>query len=97
MANVTLTDVRKTYAGGVDAIKGINLNIGDGDVAVRVDLAHVVETDGGHRRCVLSGGCRGVVSAAAEKGVHPGTAFGYSRDVIDYIKPQCGIREFRDP
>jgi hypothetical protein len=38
-----------------------------------------------------------MVVAAAEKGVHPGTAFGYSRYVIDYIKPQCGIREFRNP
>jgi len=36
MANVTLTDVRKTYAGGVDAIKGINLNIGDGQFCVLV-------------------------------------------------------------
>jgi sn-glycerol 3-phosphate transport system ATP-binding protein len=36
MANVTLTDVRKTYAGGVDAIKGINLDIGDGQFCVLV-------------------------------------------------------------
>jgi sn-glycerol 3-phosphate transport system ATP-binding protein len=36
MANVTLTDVRKTYAGGVEAIKGINLNVGDGQFCVLV-------------------------------------------------------------
>jgi sn-glycerol 3-phosphate transport system ATP-binding protein len=36
MANVTLTDVRKTYAGGVEAIKGIDLNVGDGQFCVLV-------------------------------------------------------------
>src|SRR5579872_3971299 len=36
MANVTLTDVQKTYAGGVDAIKGISLAIGDGEFCVLV-------------------------------------------------------------
>ena len=36
MANVTLTDVRKIYAGGVEAIKGINLDIGDGQFCVLV-------------------------------------------------------------
>src|SRR5438552_1485753 len=36
MANVTLTDVRKVYAGGVEAIKGINLDIGDGQFCVLV-------------------------------------------------------------
>src|SRR4029453_17164036 len=36
MANVTLNDVRKTYAGGVEAIKGINLDIGDGQFCVLV-------------------------------------------------------------
>ena len=36
MANVTLTDVRKTYAGGVEAIKGVSLTIGDGEFCVLV-------------------------------------------------------------
>jgi sn-glycerol 3-phosphate transport system ATP-binding protein len=36
MANVTLSDVRKTYSGGVEAIKGINLDIGDGQFCVLV-------------------------------------------------------------
>src|SRR5262245_36086646 len=36
MANVTLKDVRKTYAGGVEAIKGIDLNVGDGQFCVLV-------------------------------------------------------------
>src|SRR3954452_9641609 len=34
MANVTLTDVRKTYAGGFEAIKGISLEVGDGQFCV---------------------------------------------------------------
>jgi hypothetical protein len=46
---------------------------------------------------MLPGGHRAAVIAGAGKGVHPVTAFGYSRDVIDYIKPQCGIREFHNP
>jgi sn-glycerol 3-phosphate transport system ATP-binding protein len=36
MANVTLSDVRKTYAGGFEAIKGISLNVGDGQFCVLV-------------------------------------------------------------
>ncbi|ETR77692.1 sugar ABC transporter ATPase [Afipia sp. P52-10] len=36
MAHVTLTDVRKTYAGPVDAIKGITLHVGDGQFCVLV-------------------------------------------------------------
>ncbi|MDQ8731897.1 sn-glycerol-3-phosphate import ATP-binding protein UgpC [Bradyrhizobium sp. LHD-71] len=36
MANVTLRDVRKTYAGGVEAIKGISLEVGDGQFCVLV-------------------------------------------------------------
>jgi sn-glycerol 3-phosphate transport system ATP-binding protein len=36
MANVTLRNVRKTYAGGVDAIKGISFAIGDGQFCVLV-------------------------------------------------------------
>jgi NitT/TauT family transport system ATP-binding protein len=36
MANVTLNDVRKVYPGGVEAIKGINLDIGDGQFCVLV-------------------------------------------------------------
>ncbi len=36
MANVILTDVRKTYAGGVEAIKGVSLSIGDGEFCVLV-------------------------------------------------------------
>src|SRR5438128_1622120 len=36
MANVTLRDVRKTYAGGVEAIQGIDLNVGDGQFCVLV-------------------------------------------------------------
>jgi sn-glycerol 3-phosphate transport system ATP-binding protein len=36
MANVTLKDVRKIYAGGVEAIKGIDLNVGDGQFCVLV-------------------------------------------------------------
>ena len=30
MANVTLRNVRKTYAGGVEAVKGIDFDVGDG-------------------------------------------------------------------
>jgi sn-glycerol 3-phosphate transport system ATP-binding protein len=36
MANVTLSDVRKVYAGGVEAIKGVSLSIGDGEFCVLV-------------------------------------------------------------
>jgi sn-glycerol 3-phosphate transport system ATP-binding protein len=36
MANVTLTDVRKTYAGSFEAIKGISLDVGDGQFCVLV-------------------------------------------------------------
>jgi sn-glycerol 3-phosphate transport system ATP-binding protein len=36
MANVNLTDVRKVYAGGVEAIKGVSLSIGDGEFCVLV-------------------------------------------------------------
>src|SRR3974390_207735 len=36
MANVALTDVRKVYAGGVEAIKGVSLSIGDGEFCVLV-------------------------------------------------------------
>ena len=36
MANVVLHDVRKTYAGGVEAIKGISFEIGDGQFCVLV-------------------------------------------------------------
>ncbi|MES2193221.1 MAG: sn-glycerol-3-phosphate import ATP-binding protein UgpC [Pseudomonadota bacterium] len=36
MANVTLRDVRKTYAGGFEAIKGIDFEVGDGQFCVLV-------------------------------------------------------------
>ncbi len=36
MANVTLRDVRKTYPGGFEAIKGINFGVGDGQFCVLV-------------------------------------------------------------
>ncbi len=36
MANVTLRNVRKTYPGGVDAIKGINFDVADGQFCVLV-------------------------------------------------------------
>jgi sn-glycerol 3-phosphate transport system ATP-binding protein len=36
MANVTLRNVRKTYAGGFEAIKGIDFEIGDGQFCVLV-------------------------------------------------------------
>ena len=36
MANVSLRDVRKTYAGNVDAIKGISFEVGDGQFCVLV-------------------------------------------------------------
>ncbi len=36
MANVTLTDVHKVYAGAVEAIKGISLDVGDGQFCVLV-------------------------------------------------------------
>src|ERR1700710_49377 len=36
MANVALRDVRKTYAGGFEAIKGINFEVGDGQFCVLV-------------------------------------------------------------
>ena len=36
MANVVLRDVRKTYAGGFEAIKGIDFEVGDGQFCVLV-------------------------------------------------------------
>ena len=36
MANVSLRDVRKTYVGGFEAIKGINFDVGDGQFCVLV-------------------------------------------------------------
>src|SRR3954453_8944711 len=36
VANVALRDVRKTYAGGFEAIKGINFEVGDGQFCVLV-------------------------------------------------------------
>ena len=36
MANVSLRDVRKTYVGGFEAIKGINFEVGDGQFCVLV-------------------------------------------------------------
>ncbi|QYA15974.1 sn-glycerol-3-phosphate import ATP-binding protein UgpC [Rhizobium sp. AB2/73] len=36
MAGITLEDVRKTYGGGVDAIKGVSLDISDGELVVLV-------------------------------------------------------------
>jgi sn-glycerol 3-phosphate transport system ATP-binding protein len=36
MANVTLRDIRKTYAGGFEAIKGVGFDIGDGQFCVLV-------------------------------------------------------------
>src|SRR6201991_4676523 len=36
MANVTLRNVQKTYTGGVEAIKGINFEVGDGQFCVLV-------------------------------------------------------------
>ena len=36
MANVTLSNVRKTYAGGFEAIKGISFGVGDGQFCVLV-------------------------------------------------------------
>ena len=36
MANVTLRNVRKTYAGGFEAIKGIEFDVGDGQFCVLV-------------------------------------------------------------
>src|SRR5207237_4315290 len=36
MAGVTLRNVRKTYAGGFEAIKGINFDVGDGQFCVLV-------------------------------------------------------------
>jgi sn-glycerol 3-phosphate transport system ATP-binding protein len=36
MANVTLRNVRKTYTGGFEAIKGIDFNVGDGQFCVLV-------------------------------------------------------------
>jgi sn-glycerol 3-phosphate transport system ATP-binding protein len=36
MANVVLRDVRKTYPGGVDAIKGVSFEVGDGQFCVLV-------------------------------------------------------------
>src|SRR5258705_3450914 len=36
MANVTLRNVRKTYAGGFEAINGINFDVGDGQFCVLV-------------------------------------------------------------
>ncbi|SFM35859.1 carbohydrate ABC transporter ATP-binding protein, CUT1 family [Bradyrhizobium sp. Rc3b] len=36
MANVTLRNVRKTYLGGFEAIKGVNVDVGDGQFCVLV-------------------------------------------------------------
>ncbi len=36
MASITIRDVRKTYAGGFEAIKGISLDIADGEMVVLV-------------------------------------------------------------
>ena len=36
MAGITLKDVRKSYGGGVDAIKGVSLDIADGELVVLV-------------------------------------------------------------
>src|SRR3979490_2970201 len=36
MANVTLRNVRKTYLGGFEAIKGIDFEVGDGQFCVLV-------------------------------------------------------------
>ena len=36
MATVDLVDVRKTYAGNIEAVQGINLAIGDGEMVVLV-------------------------------------------------------------
>src|SRR3982075_3762361 len=36
MANVTLLNVRKTYPGGVEAIKGVDFEVGDGQFCVLV-------------------------------------------------------------
>ena len=36
MANVVLRDVRKTYPGGVDAIKGVSFEVADGALCVLV-------------------------------------------------------------
>src|SRR3979409_2584769 len=36
MASVTLSNVQKTYPGGVEAIKGINFEVGDGQFCVLV-------------------------------------------------------------
>ena len=36
MANVTLRSVRKTYPGGFEAIKGVDVDVGDGQFCVLV-------------------------------------------------------------
>ena len=36
MANVTLRNVRKTYTGGFEAIKGVNVDVADGQFCVLV-------------------------------------------------------------
>ncbi len=36
MAGITLKDVRKTYGGGIDVIKGVSLDIADGELVVLV-------------------------------------------------------------
>ncbi|NLS07535.1 ATP-binding cassette domain-containing protein, partial [Rhizobium sp. P32RR-XVIII] len=36
MAGIKLKDVRKTYGGGTEIIKGISLDIGDGELVVLV-------------------------------------------------------------
>ena len=41
MANVTLRNVRKTYAGGFEAIKGINFDVGDGQFCVHHKIPQV--------------------------------------------------------
>ncbi len=36
MAQIELNDVRKTYGGAIEAIKGVSLHIDDGDMIVLV-------------------------------------------------------------
>ena len=43
MASVTLSDVRKTYFGAVQAVKGVSLDIADGAFVVLVYVVSIVK------------------------------------------------------
>ena len=51
MATVSLENVRKTYRGGVDAVRDVSLEIADGEFVVFVGPAGCGEVRGRHIEC----------------------------------------------